>query len=414
MSDQTACAPRPLRILYHHRTRGEDAQGIHIRALCDAWREDGHEVRVVAPRVGNSARRGSGARPRQAAPAPDARPTLFGFAVPYWLYELLALGYNVPAFLRLLLAVLRTRPDFLYERYALFNVAGVAVARLTGTPIILEVNAPLSLELRTHGDLTFRRLAEVIERSLCRSATRTLVVSEAMAEVLVGLGVPRAQLEVMPNGVDSRRFHPGVQPGDIRARHGIPESAPVVGFVGWIRPWHGVDRLIDAVAALREEQPDLALLVVGDGPAVPALQRQVEALGLGQAVHFTGPVPAENVPQHIAAVDIAVQPDVTGYASPIKLFEYLALGRAVVAPDRPNIREVVTDGANAALFKAEDTASLTEALRGLVTDRDRRRRLAASAAALINERGYTWRRNARRVIELAMDDSAPALSARRS
>jgi len=412
MSGAAPPSGRALRILYHHRTRGEDAQGIHIRALCQAWAADGHQVRVVAPRPEPQGE-GKRAPARPHGQADDARPTLFGRAVPYWLYELLALGYNLPAFLRLLAVALRTRPDFIYERYALFNVAGLAVARLTATPLVLEVNAPLSLELRTHGDLTFRRLAEAIERWLCRSATRTLVVSEAMAEVLAGLGVPRTQLEVMPNGVDSRRFHPGVHAGDIRARHGILESAPLIGFVGWIRPWHGVDRLIDAVAALREEQPDLALLVVGDGPAVPALQRQVEALGLGQAVHFTGPVPAENVPQHIAAVDIAVQPDVTGYASPIKLFEYLALGRAVVAPDRANIREVVTDGVNAVLVTPGETASLTEALRGLVTDGERRRGLAAAAAALIDERGYTWQRNARRVIELTLEETAPALSANR-
>lgn len=381
-----------MRVLYHHRTRGADAQGVHIRALTDALRELGHEVRIVTL-----------ARQQQAHAQPRTSrggPSLLGRAIPHWLYELMALAYNVPAFAVLTIAVLRHRPGLIYERYALFNLSGLWVARLFRIPFLLEVNAPLSMEHREHGDLVLHRLAERIEDRLCARATRTVVVSSAMARIFEDRGVPAERLLVMPNGVDRARFHPGVDGTAVRRDTGL-EEAFVVGFVGWIRPWHGVDRLVDAVARLAPELPELRLLLVGDGPALPDLRERVMALGIEDRVHFTGPIGSESIPAHIAAMDVAVQPDVTDYASPIKLFEYLALARPVIAPAKPNITEVVEDGSSALLTEPGSTDALIDAIRRLHGDRDLRERIATRGGALIEERGYDWRANARRVIEVA-------------
>lgn len=382
-----------MRVLYHHRTRGADAQGVHIRALTDALRELGHEVHTVAL----APQQRSKAAPR--TPAGGGGPSLLGRAIPHWLYELLALGYNLPAFMMLTLAVLRHRPALIYERYALFNVSGLWVARLFRIPFLLEVNAPLSMEHREHGDLVLHRLAERIEDRLCTHATRTVVVSAAMARIFEDRGVPAERLLVMPNGVDRGRFHPGVDGTAVRRDKGL-EDTFVVGFVGWIRPWHGVDRLVDAVARLAPELPALRLLLVGDGPALPDLREQVATLGIEDRVYFTGAVGSEAIPAHIAAMDVAVQPDVTDYASPIKLFEYLALARPVIAPAKPNITEVVEDGTSALLFEPGSTGALVDAIRRLYADRDLGERLAARGGALIEERGYDWRANAGRVIEV--------------
>jgi len=382
-----------MKVLYHHRTRGADAQGVHIRALTGALRSLGHQVRIVSlARQQNPA----------SAPAPTRTrggPSLLGRAIPHWLYELIALGYNLPAFVVLAFAVLRDRPDLIYERYALFNVSGLWVARLFRIPFLLEVNAPLSLEHREHGDLVMHGLAERIERWLCRSATRTVVVTAAMGRIFEQGGVPAQKLLVMPNGVDRERFHPRVDGGEVRREREL-EDGFVVGFVGWIRPWHGVDRLIDAVAILAPEFPELRLLLVGDGPAVPDLRARVRRLGIGERVQFTGALPAEQVPAHVAAMDVAVQPDVTDYASPIKLFEYLALARPVIAPAKPNITEVVDDGDSALLFEPGSTEQLADCIRRLHEDEHLRSHIAARGAALIDERGYDWEANARRVVEI--------------
>jgi glycosyltransferase involved in cell wall biosynthesis len=400
-----------VNILYHHRTRAEDAQGIHIRSLCQAFRRLGHDVQIVGPvdveaskvRAGSEKARGG---------ATDLR----GFRIPHWAYELLAMGYNVPAFLVLAASMALRRPALVYERYALFNVAGRLASALYRVPFVLEVNAPLSLEMAKHDGLVFRGLAQRVEDWLCRRATKTVVVTEAMARIFAERGVPMERLLVTPNGVDPDHFHPEVDGSAVRERHSL-RDAFVVGFVGWVRPWHGVDTLIDAVARLKDRLGDLRLLIVGDGPALPALKEQAEKSSVTDRVIFTGPVVQDEVPAHVAAMDVAVQPNVTEYASPIKLFEYLALGKAVVAPRKPNIEEVVTDGQDALLFETGDVEDLARCLAALHDDPALRHRLSSEAIRLVRDRDYSWEGNARRVLEavnLGGASPAPVMSTERT
>lgn len=381
-----------MKLIYHHRTRAEDAQGIHIKALCQAFKELGHEVKMVAL-VREATQH---AKPAEAS---QGAHRIFGIAIPAWTYEIMALAYNVPAFFALAWTALRFKPDFIYERYALSTWAGLAVAKLFRKPFILEVNAPLSLEMKQHQRLVFERLAQRIEDWLCRNATRTIVVSTPMRETFERRGVAARHFAVMPNGVDRALFNPNISGEPIRRELGIRERF-VVGFVGWIRPWHGVDMLLEALAVLKDRLPDLVLLIVGDGPALAGLREQAQTLDILQRVHFTGPVDSSAVPGYIAAMDVAVQPDVTEYASPIKLFEYLAMGKAVIAPNKANITEIVSDGENALIFSSRDTATLTRHIETLYCDRELVLRLGGNANALIDARGYHWQGNARRVIEI--------------
>jgi glycosyltransferase involved in cell wall biosynthesis len=118
-------------------------------------------------------------------------------------------------------------------------------------------------------------------------------------------------------------------------------------------------------------------------------------------VSFTGVVQRDEVARHVAAFDIALQPAVVAYASPLKLFEYLALGRAIVAPSQPNICEVLRDGENALLFDPKNSLGLVQAIRRLMGDADLRRRLERKAAETINEQSLTWVGNAKKVSALA-------------
>jgi glycosyltransferase involved in cell wall biosynthesis len=172
----------------------------------------------------------------------------------------------------------------------------------------------------------------------------------------------------------------------------------VLGFTGFVRPWHGLDQAIEFLS--RSAGTDCMLLVVGDGPARAGLEAQARHLGVADRVRFTGVVARDAVPLHVAAFDVALQPAATPYASPLKLFEYMALARAIVAPAQPNIQEVLRDGEDALLFDPRSPDALQTALARLAGDALLRERLGAGARRTLLARGYTWTRNAERVAAL--------------
>ncbi|HZB92955.1 MAG TPA: glycosyltransferase [Stellaceae bacterium] len=182
----------------------------------------------------------------------------------------------------------------------------------------------------------------------------------------------------------------------------------MLGFTGFVRDWHGLDRVVDLVADLGAAR-DMHLLIVGDGPAVPALRERAAARGVAERVTFAGLVPREAIPDYVAAFDVAIQPRVVDYASPLKLFEYMALGRPIAAPATANIREVLRDGENALLFDPADDGGLRAAITRLCADAGLRQRLGRAARAAIDAQELTWASNARRVVALFEE----ALAARR-
>ena len=140
---------------------------------------------------------------------------------------------------------------------------------------------------------------------------------------------------------------------------------------------------------------------MGDGPVRNALEQQAQRLGVADYVTFTGVVQRDEVARYVAAFDIALQPAVVAYASPLKLFEYLALGRTIVAPNQANIREILQHEVNALLFDPEDATGLVKAIQRLMQDPVLRERLAHKAGETIAEQGLTWNANAQRVTQLA-------------
>ncbi len=297
------------------------------------------------------------------------------------------------AWWRLRSAFRRFRPDLIYERYNLYYLAGTWVARHSGVPLFLEVNAPLAEERTRFGQLRLRRVAGALERYVWRSASRVLAVTGVLRQAVIAAGVPAERIAVVPNGIDPAQFS-GLPPREAGA------GPLVLGFVGFVRDWHGLDAVIAAMAAQHGEQ-ELRLVVVGDGPARAALEHQAASLGLGDRVTFTGVMPREAIPELVAGFDIALQPLVVSYASPLKIFEYMAAGRAIVAPDQPNIREVLRDGKTAVLFDPAVRGAMWGAISRLAGDAALRRRLGEAARAEIAQRDYTWRGNAARVVAWA-------------
>lgn len=380
-----------MKIAYHHRTRSQDAQGIHIQEIVQAFSELGHDVRIVSL-VDSIARWKHDRRERSVS--------RWTRSIPSWLYETLALAYNLHGYRQLARMISTWHPDFIYERYALNTLCGVWASRRFGVPLILEVNAPLAYEQEQLGALTFKRLARRTERWACSKSSRTIVVSGVMRDMLAEEGVPKEHMIVMPNGINPCEFHPAISGERMRQRYALGR-ATVVGFVGWFRPWHGLDMLIEVMHRAGLFSQGVRLLLVGDGPAYPGLLRYAEAHDLLPGIVFTGPVERSEIPEHIAAMDIAVQPSAAEYACPMKIIEYMAMGRCIVAPRQPNIRELLTDGETGILFVRNDPDDLRARLETVLRDTRLRIRLGERAAEAVMCRGLHWQANAERAVQLA-------------
>lgn len=377
-----------MKILYHHRIRSKDGQYVHVEEMISALKALGHEIILVAP----------AAMEKEEFGADAGMVAWMKQHLPRMMYELLELSYAVLAFFKLRRAVREHKPDCLYERYNLFLPAGVWLKRRYGLPMLLEVNAPLYQERARYDGISLKRLAQWSQHYAWRGADFVLPVTRVLGDVVMAEGVPESRIRVIPNGINLERF--GTAPDTETAKSALGlQGKTVLGFTGFLRDWHGLDSVIDLIA---HDDAGTArhLLVVGDGPARDNLQVQARRLGIADRLTITGIVGRDDVMRYVAAFDIALQPAVVAYASPLKLFEYLMLGRAIVAPAQPNIMEILKDGKNAVLFEPGKPGALSEAIERVSRDNELRLRISAGARATIDEQGLTWIRNAERVSQL--------------
>lgn len=383
-----------LRVLYHHRIRADDGQAVHVRELITALRHRGHEVQECALVQKSVAKEASAA----------GKGSFWQrLRLPRAAVEVMEVAYNRRARSMLRAAVEGFRPDVVYERHALHCRAGLDVAREAGLPLLLEVNSPMVDEMEKLGLLRLPRAARRTERFVLGGADRVLAVTQVLADRLVELGARRENVVVIPNGAQPERYDSAAHAAGqaLRQRWGLPREAVVLGFVGFMRPWHRLDLVLRAMAAPGFENAHLVM--VGDGPALPDLLAEAATRGLAARVHAVGKVPGDLVPAHVCAFDVALVPAINDYASPLKLFDSLAAGVATLAPDQPNLREIVRDGQQAVLYRPGDEADFVQRLLRLVQDGRFRERIGTAGEFLLRERELTWDGNAGRVAEIAQD-----------
>ena len=296
--------------------------------------------------------------------------------------------------------------DLVYERHSLWSYAGMEHAREHSVPGLLEVNAPLIEEQRRYRQLVLPDEANQAVARAFAAASALLGVSEGVAGYLRGHSAVSSPVHVVPNGVDPQRFMPPSR--DRTSRNGQPVR---IGFVGTLKPWHAVEDLIEAFALLHGRDADTQLLIVGDGPQRHILEMKVSACGAHDAVEFYGAVAPADVPPLLASMDVAVvpySPTERFYFSPLKLFEYMAAGRAIVAARIGQMESFVTDGVTGLLYPPGDVEALAAALARLAADEPLRRRLGA-AARQVAVRDHTWHAVIGRIFELTRAHSPTRL-----
>lgn len=371
---------------------GRKGASAHVRDLVNALRGEGHEVKLLC--LGSAQGAGLDVEVVEIPEMISVAPLAAGEAsrLHRALRHVLANGAVEPA---LATELERWRPDLVYERYSPFAIACGQLARAHGLPHLLEVNAPLAREGTQYRRQALSRVAEVLERIAFDSAGGIVAVSEALRQELVDAGVDAGKIAVVPNGVDLERF----QPSGPRACHHLA-GCFVTGFVGSLRPWHGVETLLEGFRELASE-PRHHLLVVGDGPLarlVIELQRELEG-----RVTFVGSVDHGEVPRYLRAMDVAVAPYPPlprFYFSPLKVLEYLAAGRPIVASAIGQVEELIRHGRTGLLVRPGNASELVRAIRRLASNGALRRKLARNGAATAR-RQHGWSERARRITALA-------------
>lgn len=401
-----------MRLLYVCSDFGIDPNGtkgasIHLRSITRALCEVGHEVSILSPK-GRAIPR----HPAKMLSSIGGGPAeTMGKLLKTWLIEhdlsdapareLRPLLYNAWAPTPALATLRENPPDAIIERLSLFGHVGLDLSRSLNVPLIVEMNAPLAEEAETYRSLQLSDLARKIEHRVLTRADGIAVVSQPLAKRLAESGIDEGRVHVLPNGADLSAFERIGSRTQCRARWPLGDAF-VVGFVGSLKPWHGVEVLLRSVERLVHDDPRVRLLVVGDGPAAESLRDLALRLGIKDRVIFAGALAHDEIPVALRAMDVAVAPfiDIPGfYFSPIKLFEYMAAGLCVVASRLGQLAEVIEDGANGLLCESDDPRSLYEALRRTHRDAELRGRLGAAALETVRSR-YTWKHTADRLTRL--------------
>lgn len=316
--------------------------------------------------------------------------------------------YNDERFTRgALLEIQAEAPAFIYQRYSRFTSAGVSASLQTGRPLFLEYNGSEVWVGRYWDRVGMLGLLARFERLNLRAAARVFVVSEVERRNLLRAGVEAAKIVVNPNGVDVEKFRPGTGGARERQRLGIDPADTLVGFVGTFGPWHGVLVLARAIALLPKEAR-IRFLLVGAGSLRDEAERIIREAGARERAIFTGVVEHERVPALLDACDVLASPHVPledgseFFGSPTKLFEYMAMGKAIVASRLGQIAEVLEDECTALLIEPGDAQALAQSIRRLAGEKELRESLGAAARNAAKER-HTWAHNAERVLAAYRD-----------
>uniref|UniRef100_B8HUJ3 Glycosyl transferase group 1 n=1 Tax=Cyanothece sp. (strain PCC 7425 / ATCC 29141) TaxID=395961 RepID=B8HUJ3_CYAP4 len=306
-------------------------------------------------------------------------------------------------------AIIGDRPlSFVYQRYCLNNILGVKLSRQHQIPFVLEYNGSEIWVSRHWGTpLKYEALSQQIELLNLNAADVIVVVSRPLQDELVAQGIAAEKILVNPNGVEPDRYSPDVDGSEIRHLYGLQHKT-VIGFIGTFGKWHGAEVLAEAFGLLLQEFPELKdavrLLMIGDGVTMPQVRQTLSKYDVSHACILTGLVAQAEGPKYLAACDILASPHVPNpdgtpfFGSPTKLFEYMAMGKGIVASNLEQIGEVLHHDQTAWLVEPGNATSLMRGLQVLIEDEAKRMRLGQAARQDV-VKNYSWKEHTRKIIE---------------
>jgi len=383
------------RILYHHRTQGRGVEGVHIRGMIDSFRKLGYEVDIVSPpgidpyrekvsQVSNKKKKGI-SRFWQ----------LLAEKTPQAFFEMLEIFYNTYSCPVINKKLKQKKYEFLYERYALFSFSCAFLAKKFRLPFILEVNDATIIERSR--PLIMKIIAQFIEKKVFKRADIIITITNYFKKLIINTyKINPDKILVLPNAIDPERFKldpkKKITKSDLRIKNKY-----IIGMVGAFVPWHGLDFLIKGIHDLLSKL-DVHILLVGDGPVRSEIEALSKKLDIEKFITFTGFMDSKLVPYYIDLMDICVMPNSNKHGSPVKVLEYMAMGKPVLVPRYEPIEEIVTDGEEGLFFTPLDRKAFRTQLCCLIQDESLRKSMGEKAKKKAFK-NFTWFNNAKKVIE---------------
>lgn len=301
----------------------------------------------------------------------------------------------------------------IYQRYSLLNYTGIVLKYRLGIPLILEYNGSFVWVANNWGGakMVHKSLISRVEQLNLKHADLIVVVSEVSKDDLVKAGVSADKILVNPNGVDPGKYHPEISGTALRNNYQF-EGKTVAGFIGTFSQWHGVLLLASAIQKLYASNPEmeesLRFMLIGKGPQFPEVEQALKPLVDKGLVILPGQIPQEEGPSYLAACDFYLSPHVPNpdgtrfFGSPTKLFEYMAMGKGIVASSLDQIGDLLKHEETALLTTPGDEQALIDAILRMTKDEALRHRLGAAARdeMLLN---FSWDAHTNRIMQALVD-----------
>ena len=314
------------------------------------------------------------------------------------------------------------KADAIYQRYSGFSFCGAYIAKRKKIPFVLEFNSSDVWKIKNwkNNDALFKRIFKTIyykifklpivcaiESYNLKNAKCVVAVSGALKDILLNLGVDEGKIIVNPNGIDENKYNPQVSCEDVKQKYGL-ENKIVIGFIGTFGQWHGAENIAHAYGKLLQKYPEYKektkLFMIGDGIRMPIVKKHILEFDLQENVVLTGLIRQDQGAKFLNACDILINATVPNpdgsefFGSPTKLFEYMAMGKAIICSDMAQMSEILEQGKTAYMVEPGNIDELATAMKELVDDSELRRRLGNSVRDEVIQK-YTWDKHVDKILK---------------
>lgn len=325
-------------------------------------------------------------------------------ALQKYLHEPKKLALNIPHAIEEYRILKQQKPDIFFNRIELYTYSGALLSKLLNLPMVVEADCPPTYEfMNFYGKhyMHLGNLAQRIEMSVLQQADAVIAISKILKDYYVDNGIAAEKIHIIPNGADPEKFRPRPKPEALARQYDLGDKV-VIGWVGSLAGWNGIENLVDMALHVLENYPNAAFMMVGGGANKQFFTEKLHVRDFASRVILPGTVPHDDVPDYLACMDIVLAPYPKlpfWYPSSMKVFEYMAAGKTVLASNVGQIGEIIRDGDNGLLFDPDVPEELTAKTLQALQDAELRRKTGEQARRDVLAK-YTWEQHARTMIAI--------------